>query len=171
MRDGLLTGVGAKRPESVLSGPLFSKADDCADLVLSFKTLNINGYFQRPFWSVCENVRLADRIGVGIALSKTDFPTFIPVERDPVRLFDTYCPMRISLQPCMRRRVQQVGPFCPLLAEHGDDLRRAFSGESERAPNANQRSTQTVELRSLSQNDRLKIRTLMVILTRTGRRP
>ncbi len=30
----------------------------------------MNGYFQKSFWSVCENVRLADRTGVGIALSK-----------------------------------------------------------------------------------------------------
>ena len=64
MRVGLLTGGGARRPESVLSEPIFSKADDCADLVLSFKALNMNGYFQRSFWSVCENVRLADRTGV-----------------------------------------------------------------------------------------------------------
>ena len=101
MRVGLLTGGGARRPESVLSEPIFSKADDCADLVLSFKTLNMNGYFQKSFWSVFENIRLADRTGVGIALSKTDFPTFTPVERDPVWLYDTYRPMRISLQPCV----------------------------------------------------------------------
>ena len=79
MRDGPLTGGGVRRPGSVLSGALFSNADDCADLVLSFKILNMNEYFQRSFWSVCENVRLADRTGVGIALSKTEFPTFILV--------------------------------------------------------------------------------------------
>jgi hypothetical protein len=61
-------------PEIVLSGALFSKADDCADLVLSFKTLNGKGYFHKSFWSVFENVRLADRTGVGTALSKTEFP-------------------------------------------------------------------------------------------------
>ena len=68
MRVGLSTGPCAERPESVLSGLIFSKADDCADLVLSFKALNMNGYFQRSFWSVCENVRLADGTGIGIAL-------------------------------------------------------------------------------------------------------
>ena len=34
---GLSTGAGAKRPESGLSGPIFSGPDDCADLVNSFQ--------------------------------------------------------------------------------------------------------------------------------------
>ena len=71
MRVGLSTGPCAERPESVLSGLIFSKADDCADLVLSFKALNMNGYFQRFFWSVFENVRLADRTGIE---NHSDFP-------------------------------------------------------------------------------------------------
>lgn len=33
MRDGLSTGVGARRPGSGLSGSIFSGPDDCADLV------------------------------------------------------------------------------------------------------------------------------------------
>ena len=86
MRLGLSTGSGAMRPPGVLYGPIFSKAVDCADLVLSFKALNMNGYFQWYFLSVCENVRLADKTGVGNALSKTDFPRFIPAKRDPLRL-------------------------------------------------------------------------------------
>ena len=82
MRVGLSTGPYAEMPEMALRGPILSKADDCADLVLSFKLLNMNGYFYKSFRSVFKNVRLADRTSVGIALSKTDFPTFIPVERD-----------------------------------------------------------------------------------------
>jgi len=70
MRDGLSTGPCAERPESVLSGPILSKANDYADLVLSFMALNMNGYFQMSFWSVCENVCFADRTGVGTMLSK-----------------------------------------------------------------------------------------------------
>ena len=66
---GLSTGRNTEMPEIVLSGALFSKADDCADLVLSFKALNLNGYLHRSFWSVCENVRLADKTGVGMAES------------------------------------------------------------------------------------------------------
>jgi hypothetical protein len=46
MRVGLSTDPCAKKPGSVLPGPILSKADDFADLVLSFKALNTNGYFQ-----------------------------------------------------------------------------------------------------------------------------
>jgi hypothetical protein len=70
MWEGLLTGGGVRRTGIVLSGPIFSKADDCANLVLSFKALNMNGYFHRSFWSICENVWLADKTGLGIALAK-----------------------------------------------------------------------------------------------------
>jgi hypothetical protein len=28
----------------------------------------MNGYFEMSFWSVCENVRFADRTGVGVFL-------------------------------------------------------------------------------------------------------
>ena len=35
MREGLSTGPSARRPESGLSGPIFSGPDDCADLVQS----------------------------------------------------------------------------------------------------------------------------------------
>jgi hypothetical protein len=38
--------------------------------VISFNALNMNGYFQRSFWSVCENVWLADKTGIGTTLSK-----------------------------------------------------------------------------------------------------
>ena len=118
MRVGLLTGPRPERRTRVLSGPIFSKADDCADLVLSFKALNMNGYFQWYFLSVCENVRLADKTGVGNALSKTDFPRFIPAKRDPLSLcvlFNAFVlipprPIRTSRPPCFQnyqaRRLQ-----------------------------------------------------------------
>ena len=35
MREGLSTGAGARRAESGLSGPIFSRPDDCAKLVNS----------------------------------------------------------------------------------------------------------------------------------------
>jgi len=87
MREGPSTGPCAERPGSVLSGPIFSKADDWADLVISFNTLNMNGYFQRSFWSVCEIVRFAEKTGVVNALSKNDFPKIISAERDTVRYY------------------------------------------------------------------------------------
>ena len=37
MREGLNTGIGAKRAESGLSPLIFSGPDDCADLVNSFQ--------------------------------------------------------------------------------------------------------------------------------------
>ena len=40
MQEKLSTGPGASKPESVLSGALLSKADDCVDLVFSVKPLN-----------------------------------------------------------------------------------------------------------------------------------
>jgi hypothetical protein len=45
MRWGLSIGRCSERPESVLPKPMLSKADDCADLVLSFMLMNMNGYF------------------------------------------------------------------------------------------------------------------------------
>jgi hypothetical protein len=39
MRGGLNTGLGAKRPGRVLSGPIFSGPDDCASLVRDLKWL------------------------------------------------------------------------------------------------------------------------------------
>jgi len=70
MRGGLSTGLWPQRRGSVLSGPTFSKADDWADLVLSFNALNMNGYFGRDFGSVSETIRIGDRTGVGTTLSK-----------------------------------------------------------------------------------------------------
>jgi len=58
--------------------------------VISFNTLNMNGYFQRSFWSVCEIVRFAEKTGVGKTLSKTDFSSFILAERDLVRLWVSF---------------------------------------------------------------------------------
>ncbi len=43
MRERLSTGLVAGMPESVLSGPIFSGPDDCADLVNFPKALNSNG--------------------------------------------------------------------------------------------------------------------------------
>ena len=48
MRQGLSTGLRAKRPGSGLSGSVFSRADDCADLVNFCKLLIIMRYFHIP---------------------------------------------------------------------------------------------------------------------------
>ena len=49
---------------------MLSKAYDCADLVLSFKALNLNRYFRRDYGSVYDSIRIGDRTGVGTTLSK-----------------------------------------------------------------------------------------------------
>ena len=46
MLEKLSTGLAPKVARSVLSGPIFSGPHDFADLVLSFKALNVNGFFQ-----------------------------------------------------------------------------------------------------------------------------
>jgi hypothetical protein len=49
MGEGLSTGAGGNGRQSGLSGAMFSKADDCADLVFRFKWLFWNGYFEGSF--------------------------------------------------------------------------------------------------------------------------
>ena len=46
MRAGLFTGMGAKRPGSVLSRPIFSGPDDCVVLVNSVQVLGKVAIFE-----------------------------------------------------------------------------------------------------------------------------
>jgi len=48
MRERLSTGLGAKRDESVLSGPIFSGPHDCADLVNSLQLSEISRFSDAP---------------------------------------------------------------------------------------------------------------------------
>jgi hypothetical protein len=59
MRGLLLTGLGAKRPGSCLSGAIFSGPDDCADLV-NFLQASEKRYFLRLNLSASIPVFLAE---------------------------------------------------------------------------------------------------------------
>jgi len=48
MREGLSTDIGAKRPESGLSGPIFSGPHDCVDLVNFLQATEIMTFFGIP---------------------------------------------------------------------------------------------------------------------------
>jgi hypothetical protein len=49
MREGLFTGLGARRAESVLSGPIFSGPVDCAGLVNSLQGYDFSIFFPSEF--------------------------------------------------------------------------------------------------------------------------
>lgn len=48
MREGLNTGPGARRDDSVLSGPIFSEPHDCGILVNSLQGTELSYFFGLP---------------------------------------------------------------------------------------------------------------------------
>jgi hypothetical protein len=74
MTGRMSTGYDAVGPKMALSGPILSKADDCAVLVLSFSALISHGFSGRRFPLFCETGRSPNETGVEIMVANRHFP-------------------------------------------------------------------------------------------------